>query len=116
MMALLATQDFGDAVPQGRSLDLRERQLVVRLQEFFDRERIEGSVVSTKDPTGRAASALGIGKRTVKEVLRTHRQTGQVAATTLDDRGKPRYRIQPSLETVIRHRMRELNRQGSHVR
>ena len=102
-------------MPQGKSLDLRERELLVRLKEFFDQERFKGPMVSTKDPTGRVASVLGVSKRTVKEVLRTFHQKGQVVAPTLGDRGKPPYRIQPALETVIRRRIRELNRQGSHV-
>ena len=56
----------------------------------------------------------GLGKRTVKEILRTYRQTGQVASD-LDAKGKPPYRIQHALETVIRQRIRALNRQGSHI-
>jgi transposase len=102
-------------MPQGKALDLRERQLLVRLKEFFDQERFEGPLVSTKDPTGRVASVLGVSKRTVKEVLRTYHETGGVVAPVLDDRGKPPYRIQPALETVIRRQVRELNRQGRHV-
>jgi hypothetical protein len=33
----------------------------------------------------------------------------------LEAKGKPPYRVAPALETVIRQRLRELNRQGSHV-
>src|SRR4029453_18511311 len=57
----------------------------------------------------------GAGKETGKEIPRTYRQTGQVATAPLDAKGKPPYRIQRALETVIRQRMRELNRQGSHL-
>jgi transposase len=72
-------------------------------------------LVSTQDAVGRVAQALGLGKRTVKEILRTYRQTGQVAIATLEAQGQPPYRLQPALETVIRQRIRALNRQGSHV-
>ena len=102
-------------MPQGQAVDLRERQFVVRLKDYFDQERRQGPSVSTQDAVGRVAQALGLGKRTVKEILRTYRQTGQVATATLESKGKPPYRIQPALETVIRQRIRELNRQGSHV-
>jgi len=102
-------------MPQGQAVDLRERQFVVRLKDYFDQERRQGLSVSTQDAVGRVAQALGLGKRTVKEILRTYRQTGQVATATLESKGKPPYRIQPALETVIRQRIRALNRQGSHV-
>jgi transposase len=102
-------------MPQGRAVDVRERQFVVRLKEYFDQERRQGPVVSTQDAVGRVAQALGLGKRTVKEILHTYRQTGQVALAPLESKGKPPYRIQQALETVIRQRIRELNRQGSHV-
>jgi transposase len=102
-------------MPQGQAVDVRERQFVVQLKEYFDQERRQGPTVSTQDAVGRVAQARGLGKRTVKEILRTYRQTGQVAAVTLDAKGKPPYRIQHALETVMRQRIRELNRQGSHI-
>ena len=102
-------------MPQGKAVDLQERELVIRLKEHFDRERDQGSSVSTKDPADRVAKALSIGKRTVKEILSTYHKTGQVVAPVLEAKGKPPYRVAPALETVIRQRIRELNRQGSHV-
>ena len=76
-------------MPQGQAVDVRERQFVVQLKEYFDQERRQGPTVSTQDAVGRVAQALGLGKRTVKEILRTYRQTGQVATATLDAKGKP---------------------------
>jgi len=102
-------------MPQGQAVDLRERQLVVRLKEYFDQERRQGPSVATQDAVGRVAQALGLGKRTVKEILRTYHQTGQVALATHESKGTPPYRIQQALETVMRQRIRALNRQGSHV-
>jgi len=100
---------------QGKAVDLRGRQFVVRLKEFFDQERRAGAVVSTQDPAGRVATALGLGKRTVKDILSTYHRTGQCLAPTVEAKGKPPYRIQAPLEKVIRQRIRERNRQGSHV-
>jgi transposase len=102
-------------MPQGKAIEVRERQLVVRLKTYFDQERRQGLSVSTTDPAGRVAKALGLGKRTVKEILSTYHTTGQVAAAALEAKGKPPYRVQPALETVIRQRIRALNRQGNHV-
>ena len=102
-------------MPQGKAVDLRGRQFVVRLKEVFDQERRAGAVVSTKDPAGRVAKALGLGKRTVKDILSTSHHTGQLLAPSVEAKGKPPYRIQAPVEKVIRQRMRERNRQGSHV-
>ena len=35
-------------MPQGKAVDLRGRQFVVRLKEFFDQERRAGAMVSTR--------------------------------------------------------------------
>ncbi len=100
---------------QGKPIELRERQLIVQLKEHFDQERFQGPFVSTKDPAGRAAQALGIGKRVVKEIVSHYHRTGKIASPELEYRGKPPYRVQPALETVIRHEIRRRNREGSHV-
>src|SRR5882724_8082087 len=68
-------------MPQGKAVDLRGRQFVVRLKEVFDQERRAGVVVSTKDPAGRVAKALGLGKRTVKDILSTYHHTGQLLSS-----------------------------------
>jgi len=100
---------------QGRAVGLRERQLIVQLKEHFDQERFQGPFVSTEDPAGRVAKALGIGKRVVKEIVSHYHQTGKIEPPELELRGKPPYRIQPALETVIRHEIRRRNREGSHI-
>ena len=97
-------------MPQGKAIDLRGRQLVVRLKEHFDEERFQGPFVSTMDPTGRVAKALGLGERVVKEIVSDYHQTGTLTSPELAAKGKPPYRIQPALETVIRHEIRQLNR------
>jgi transposase len=102
-------------MPQGKAIDLRERELIVRLKEHFDEERFQGPFVSTEDPAGRVAKALGLGKRVVKEVISNYHQTGTITLPDVASKGKPPYRVQPALETVIRHEIRRHNREGSHV-
>jgi transposase len=102
-------------MPQGKAVDVRGRPFVVRLKEVFDQERRAGVIVSTKAPAGRVAKALGLGKRTVKDLLRTSHSTGQCLALPVEAKGKPPYRIQAPLEQVMRQRIRTRNRQGSHV-
>ena len=105
----------GSNMSQGKALDARARQLVVQLKQHFDQERLAGPFVATKNPAGRVGAALGIGLRTVKEILSTYHQTGEVADPALEHKGKPPYRVPPAFATVIRQRIRELNRQGCHV-
>jgi transposase len=105
----------GPNMSPGKALDARERQLVVQLKHHFDPERQAGPLVTTKDPAGRVAAALGIGLRTVKEILSTYHRTGTVSEPALEHKGKPPDRIQPAFETVIRQRIRERNRQGCQV-
>ena len=57
--------------------------------------------------------ALGNGPS--KNIPRTYYRTGECLAPPGEAKGKPPYRIQGPLEKVIRQRIRELNRQGSHV-
>jgi hypothetical protein len=76
-------------MPQGQAVEVRKRQLVVQLKDYFDPERRQGPTVFTQDAVGRVAQALGLGKRTVKEMLRPSRQTGQVAPATRDAKGNP---------------------------
>src|SRR2546430_10826513 len=56
------------------------------MADYFDQERHQGLSVSTQDPAGRVAKALGIGKRTVKAILSTYHQGGQIAAPALESR------------------------------
>jgi transposase len=102
-------------MPQGKAIDLRGRQLVLRLKEHFDEEKFQGPFVSTADPAGRVAKVLGLGKRVVKEIVSEYRQTGTLSPPELASKGKPPFRIQPALETVIRHEIRQRNREGSHI-
>ncbi len=55
-----------------------------------------------------------MGLRTVKSILSEYNRTGKVDSP-LTNRGKPPFSISSPLETIIRHRIRELNRNGQHV-
>ena len=95
----------------GKAVDRQQRELVVQLKRHFDLEKLKGPSVSTDDPMGRVAQALGLGKRTVQEIVTNDRKTRRLANPAPVARGKPPYRVQPALETVIRKQVRLLNRQ-----
>ena len=99
---------------QGKAVDLRGRQFVVRLKEFFDHERRAGAVVSTQDPAVVLPRRWALGNGPSK--------TFSVPITVLGNAWRPcrskrpaLYRIQAPLEKVIRQRIRGLDLQGSHV-
>lgn len=72
------------------------------------------ATVSTCNPAGRVAKGLQVSLSTVKAVMADHhRGTMETPAALV--RGKPSYRIGSTLETVIRQRVRELNRRGEAV-
>ena len=100
---------------QGKAVDHRQRDLVVQLKSHFDLEKLKGPFVSTDDPMGRVAEAMGLGKRTIQEIVTSHWRTRHFADATPAAKGKPPYRVQPALETVIRKQIRLLNRQGNHI-
>lgn len=100
---------------QGKAVDRRQRELIVLLKGHFDREKLRGPTVSTNDPMGRVADAMGLGKRTVQEIVTEYRRTRKLADSDPATKGKPPYRVQPALETVIRKQIRWRNRQGEHV-
>ena len=101
---------------QGKELAPDMKMLVVRLKQYFDAERAEGSVVLTKDAAGRTANALGIGKVTVKRIMAEYNKNNQqVIVQNNKTRGKPSYLISPNLQPIIREYIRSKNLQGQHV-
>jgi transposase len=101
-------------MPRGKAYTKGQKEFIVTLRQAYDQERRDGDTVSTKDAANRVAKGLHVSLRTVKSVLAEYHRTGHVTAPS-SHRGKPPFRILPPLETVIRHRIRELNRKGHYV-
>lgn len=90
--------------------------MVVNLKLFFDAERKEDRVVSTKNPTKRAAKGLGIGEASVKRIMAEYHQHGhEVIEKPLKPRGKPEYTASINLQPVIRQYIRSKNLLGQRV-
>jgi transposase len=101
-------------MPRGKAYTKGQKEVIVTLKQSYDQERLDGETVSTKDPANRVAKGLNVSLRTVKSVLAEDHRTGKVVSPSIN-RGKPAFRILSPLETVIRHRIRELNRTGQYV-
>ena len=100
---------------QGKAYTKEQKEFIIRLKQSYDEERALQTTVSTRDPAGRVAKGLQVSLSTVKAVLAEYHRTGQVETPAILSRGKPGYRVGSALETVIRQRVRELNRRGEAV-
>jgi transposase len=99
---------------KGRRYTKGQIEFIVTLKQSYDQEKLDGEFVSTKDSASRAAKGLNVSLRTVKSVLSEYNRTGKADPPSAD-RGKPPFRISSPLETVIRQRIRGLNRNGRYV-
>lgn len=99
---------------QGKAYTKGQKEFIVTLKQSYDKEKFDGEVVSTKDPANRVAKGLCVGLRTVKSVLSEHNLTKKVDSPSTN-RGKPPFSISLGLLTIIRWRIRELNRSGQYV-
>lgn len=100
---------------QGKAYTKEQKEFIVRLKQSYDKERAVQASVSTCNPAGRVAKGLQVSLSTVKAVMAEYYHRGSVETPTAGVRGKPGYRMECSLATVIRQRVRELNRRGEAV-
>jgi transposase len=100
---------------QGKAYTKEQKEFIIRLKQSYDEERALQATVSTCDAAGRVAKGLQVSLSTVKAVLAEYYRTGQVETPAILSHGKPGYRVGSALETVIRQRVRELNRRGEAV-
>lgn len=100
---------------QGKAYTKEQKEFIVRLKQSYDEERGTQATVSTRNPAGRVAKNLQVGLATVKTVMAEYHRTGKVVAPAPMPRGKPPYRVGSALETVIRQRVRDVNRRGEYV-
>jgi transposase len=101
-------------MPRGKAYTKGQKEFIVTLKQSYDQEKVEGDTTSTKDPANRIAQGLNVSLRTVKGILSEYNRTGQVNSPSTS-RGKPPFSGSKPLETIIRQRIRELNRNGQFV-
>ena len=101
---------------QGKQLTSEVVEMVVRLKKHHDGERKTGKFVSTQDPAGRTAKALGLGVASVKRIMARYTQSGdEVVVHISKPPGRPPSRISPSVQPVVRQFVREENLEGRRV-
>jgi transposase len=101
---------------QGKQLTAEMIEVAVRLKHHFDEERKDGKSISTKDPMGRAAKALGLGVVTIKRIMSKYAKSGnKVIIHIKPPLGRPPSRIGPSVQPIVRQFIRGENLTGQRV-
>jgi len=104
---------------RGKAYTDGQKEFIVTLKQSYDKEKIDNDIVSTKDSAGRVSKGLNVSLRSVKSILSEHNNEKSLDSSPkkarYKSRGKPEYRISSPLETIIRQRIRSLNRSGQHV-
>jgi transposase len=105
-----------DMSQQGKALSQGQRQFTTALKAYFDAEKKAGPTAATKDPTGRVAAGLNIGRRTVENVLAQYHKDGNLLVQHPHlSRGQPAFRLSDELVPSIREYIRVMNQNGQHV-
>ena len=99
---------------KGKAYTKGQKEFIVILKKSYDQEKLNSDVVSTNDAAKRVANGLRVSLRTVKSVLSEYNRTGKVDSPSTN-RGKPPFSISSPLESIIRQRIRKLNRNGQYV-
>lgn len=98
---------------QGKPLCPEEKQLLVSVKHYFDRNKTEfGSRESAAQMT---ADALGIGLATVNRVMANYRKDPQSIKILRQLRGHPAYSIEVSHIDTVRAYIRKANLEGHHI-
>jgi len=101
---------------QGKALSQGQRQFIIDLKAYFEAEKKAGPTAATKDPTGRTAEGLHIGRRTVENVLAHYHKDGdQLVERSPSSRGKPPFQLHHDFVSSIRSYIRAMNKNGQHV-
>lgn len=98
---------------EGKHLSPDEKKLMVRLKQYFDRNRLE---FGFKDSSVQmVADAFGVGLATVNRTLATYNKDPQSINTLTYTRGRPSYALDASLQEIIRSYIRTANLAGDYI-
>ena len=98
---------------RGKPLEPGEKQAIVNLKEYFDRNKKEFGL--TEPSVQLTAEALEIGVSTVKRVMADYRRDPQLLNKPPEPKGRPSYAIDGSYEQIVRHFIRNANQNGQYI-
>lgn len=98
---------------EGKHLSPEEKKLMVRLKQYFDRNRLE---FGAKDSSAQmVADAFGVGLATVNRTLATYNKDPKGNNSSTHIRGRPSYALDASLQEIIRSYIRSANLAGDYI-
>jgi transposase len=100
---------------QGKELQPEVNEIIIQVKKYFDREKKDGTFVSTKNPMNRTAEALGVGVATVKRMVARHSRTGTTISPPHRRPGRKPDNVCESVEVCVRDFIRSRNLAGSKV-
>ena len=99
--------------PRGKPLTPEEKKLLVSVNQYFSRNRLEFG--SSDSPAQMTSDALDVGLATVNRVMAQYRKDPESLDTPPPMRGRPAYSIESSDQEAVRAYIREANREGVHI-
>lgn len=96
---------------QGKPLTPEVKKNVVSIKQYFDRNRFQPSVPSTK----RTAEALGIGLASVKRIMADYSRDPSLLDEPAKIRGRPAHSLSISYQEAVRTFIRSANKNGEHI-
>ncbi|SEH07569.1 transposase [Candidatus Venteria ishoeyi] len=98
---------------KGKPLYPEEKQLLVSVKQYFDRNKVEfGARESAAQMT---SDALGIGLATVNRVMANYRKDPNSIKKPPQFRGHPAYSVDISHQEIVRSYIRKANLEGCHI-
>ena len=101
---------------QGKAFTTGQKLCVINLKNTYDLEKKKGCTVTTKDPAGRVAKGLNIGRRSVESIIAEYNKNDmQFIETPIKTRGKPPFNLSNDLVPHIRHHIQDENLRGRYI-
>ena len=99
---------YRDNSCRGKPLTPEAKNFVVLIKKYFDRNKFEPMVPSTK----RTADALGIGEATVKRIMADYNRDPNALYKPPKMRGRPSHSVHKSNQESVRNYIRSANKRG----
>ena len=101
---------------QGKQIPPEVEEIVVRLKKHYDKEKKEGTFVSTNNPELRTANSLGIGVTSVKTIMSRYKRNGEKVDYSFPQRpGRPPGTLVKNAQPIVRQFIRSENLAGQKV-
>lgn len=98
---------------RGKPLEPGEKQAIVNLKGYFDRNKKEFGL--TEPSVQLTAEALEIGQSTVKRVMADYRRDPKLLNKPPESKGRPGHAIDASHEETVRNFIRNANQNGQYI-